>query len=183
MRVRVVEVLGAVRDPRTLPYLLRFLDDPALVVQQQVAVALRGFAPESIPGLIECVLHSDSELVATRAEQILSDIGDEVTTPVIQALSPIVPGRTHLLVHVLERIRNPQAIPALIALLEPPLASSKSSPDSSLQPHQGEQALQVAVVHALGQFSDQRVVAPLLDMLASSNPLIYEGAIKRAELS
>lgn len=177
MRVRVVEVLGAVRDPRALPYLLRFLDDPALVVQQQVAVALRGFAPESIPGLIERVLHSDSELVATRAEQILSDIGDEVTTPVIQTLSAVVPGRTHLLVHVLERVRNPRAIPALIALLEPPLASSKSPPDSSLQPHQGEQTLQVAVVHALGQFPDQRVVAPLLDMLASSNPLIYEGAI------
>jgi HEAT repeat protein len=177
MRVRIVEVLGAVRDLRALPYLLRFLDDPALVVQQQVAFALHAFAPESIPGLIERVLHSDSELVATRAEKILSEIGDEVTTPVIQALSPVVPGRTHLLVHVLERIRNPRAIPALIGLLESPLASSKSPPDSSLQPHQGEQTLQVAVVHALGQFPDQRVVAPLLDMLASSNPLIYEGAI------
>jgi HEAT repeat protein len=177
MRVRIVEVLGALRDPHALPYLLRFLDDPALVVQQQVAVALHAFTPESIPGLIERVLHSDSELVATRAEQILSDIGDEVTTPVIQALSPVVPGRTQLLVHVLERIRNPRAIPALIALLEPPLASSKSPQDSSLQPHQGDQTLQLAVVHALGQFPDQRVVAPLLDMLASSNPLIYEGAI------
>jgi len=40
-----------------------------------------------------------------------------------------------------------------------------------------EQTLQVAVVHALGQFPDERVVAPLLDMLASSNALIYEGAI------
>ena len=177
MRVRIVEVLGALRDPHALPYLLRFLDDPALVVQQQVAIALHTFAPESIPGLIERVLHSDSELVATRAEQILSDIGDEVTTPVIQALSPVVPGRTQLLVHVLERIRNPRAIPALIALLEPPLASSKSPQNSSLQTHQDEHTLQLAVVHALGQFPDQRVVAPLLDMLASSNPLIYEGAI------
>jgi HEAT repeat protein len=177
MRVRIFEVLGAVRDQRALPYLLRFLDDPALVVQQQVAVALHAFAPESIPGLIERVLHSDSELVATRAEQILSEIGVEVTTPVIQSLLPVVPGRTHLLVQVLERIHNPRAIPALIALLEHPLASSKSTPDSSLQPHQGEYMLQVAVVHTLGQFPDQRVVAPLLDMLASSNPLIYEGAI------
>jgi HEAT repeat protein len=70
------------------------------------------------------------------------------------------------LVQVLERIRNPQAIPALIALLENPLQSP-----------QVDQALQVAVVHALGQFPDERVVAPLLEMLANSNPLIYEGAI------
>src|SRR5205814_1015458 len=80
--------------------------------------------------------------------------------------TPIVPGRTHLLVQVLERIRNPQAIPALIAFLENPQQSS-----------QVDQSLQVAVAHALGQFHDERVVAPLLEMLASSNPLIYEVAI------
>src|SRR5205823_7260976 len=79
---------------------------------------------------------------------------------------PVVPGRTHLLVQVLERIRNSQAIPALIAFLENPQQSS-----------QVDQSLQVAVVHALGQFPDERVVAPLREMLASSNPLIYEGAI------
>jgi len=166
MRIRSIEVLAEVKDPRALPYLLRLLDDPALVVQQQVALALRAFAPESISGLIDCVLHNDSELVATRAEQVLSDIGDEATTDIIQSLAPVVPGRTHLLVQVLERIRNPQAIPALIAFLENPQLSS-----------QVDQSLQVAVVHALGQFPDERVVAPLLEMLESSNPLIYEGAI------
>ncbi len=166
MRMRIVEVLADVRDSRALPYLLRLLDDPALVVQQQIAQALRTFAPESISGLITCVLHSDSDLVAARAEQILGDIGDEVTIPVIQSLSPVVPGRTHLLVQALERIRNPQTIPALIALLENPLQSTHV-----------DQSLQVAVVHALGQFSDQRVVAPLLETLTSPNPLIYEGAI------
>jgi len=166
MRLRIVEVLADVQDPRALPYLLRCLDDPALVVQQQVALALRAFAPESISGLIDCLLHNDSELVATRAEQILGDIGDEATTHLIQSLTPIVLGRTHLLVQVLERIRNPQAIPALIAFLENPQQSSLV-----------DQSLQVAVVHALGQFPDERVVAPLLEMLASSKPLIYEGAI------
>src|SRR6266571_3913322 len=166
MRLRIVEVLADVQDPRALPYLLRCLDDPALVVQQQVALALRAFAPESISGLIDCMLHNDSELVATRAEQILGDIGDEATTHLIQSLTPIVPGRTHLLVQVLERIRNPQAIHALIAFLENPQQSSFD-----------DQSLQVAVVHALGQFPDERVIAPLLEMLASSNPLIYEGAI------
>ena len=166
MRIRIIEVLAEVKDPRALPYLLRLLDDPAMVVQQQVALALRAFAPESISGLIDCVLHNDSELVATRAEQILRDIGDEATTDIIQSLAPAVPGRTHLLVQVLEHIRNPQAIPALIAFLENHQLSS-----------QVDQSLQVAVVHALGQFPDERVVAPLLEMLESSNPLIYEGAI------
>ncbi len=166
MRIRVIEVLAEVKDPRALPYLLRCLDDPALMVQQQVALALRAFAPESISGLIDCVLHNDNELVATRAEQILGDIGDEATTDIIQSLTPIVTGRTHLLVQVLERIRNLQAIPALIAFLENPQQAS-----------QVDQSLQVAVVHALGQFPDERVVAPLLEMLTSSNPLIYEGAI------
>ena len=166
MRIRILEVLAEVKDSRALPYLLRLLDDPALVIQQQVALALHAFAPDSISGLIDCVLHNDSELVATRAEQILSDIGDEATTDIIQSLAPTVPGRTHLLVQVLERIRNPRAIPPLIAFLENPQLSS-----------QVDQSLQVAVVHALGQFPDERVVAPLLEMLESSNPLIYEGAI------
>ena len=166
MRIRIVEVLAEVKDPRALPYLLRCLDDPALVVQQQVALALRAFAPDSISGLIDCVLHNDSELMATRAEQILGDIGDEATIDIIQSLTPLVLGRTHLLVQALERIRNPHAIPALIAILEYPQQLSRV-----------DQSLQVAVVHALGQFPDDRVVAPLLKMLASSNPLIYEGAI------
>src|SRR5258707_9334708 len=177
MRMRIAGVLRHVRDLRALPYLLRSLDDPALVVQQQVARALHSFAPESIPGLIDRVLQSESELVALRAEQILGGIGEEAVTPVIQALSPLVPGRTHLLVHVLERIRDPQAIPPLVALLRNSTPPSQGLPGSALQPPQAEQTLQVAVVHALGQFPDERVVAPLLEMLVSTDALIYEGAI------
>jgi len=104
--MRIVEVLGYVRDQRALPYLLLSLDDPALVVQQQVASALQTFAPESIPGLIDRVLHSASELVATRAEQVLGGIGEAAVTPVIQALSPVVPGRTHLLVRARAHTRS-----------------------------------------------------------------------------
>src|SRR5205085_6989350 len=96
------------------------------------------------------------------SEQILGDIGVEVVKPVIQALFPVVPERTPLLVHVLEHVQDAQAIPALISLLE--------------MPHV-EQPLAIAVVHALGQFPDKRVVQPLLNTLASTQPLIYEGAI------
>ena len=79
--------------------------------------------------------------------------------------------------HVLERIRDPQAIPPLVALLRNSTPPSQGLPGSALQPPQAEQTLQVAVVHALGQFPDERVVAPLLEMLVSTDALIYEGAI------
>jgi HEAT repeat protein len=162
VRVRIVEVLGYVRDQRSLPYLLTLLADPAMTVQQQVALALRAYVPASIPGLIDVVLHSDSDFVAARAEQVLGDIGEDAVNPVIQALFPIEPERTHLLVHVLERLHNPQAIPVLVTLLRTPQAG---------------QTLLLSVIHALGEFADTRVVSPLLDMLAHSNPLLYEGAI------
>jgi len=162
VRARIVEVLGTVRDLEALPQLLRLVADPALMVQQQIANALRTYAPESISGLINLVLQSDSEVVASRAEQILGDIGVAVVRPVIEALFPVVPERTPLLVHVLEHVRDPEAVPVLISLLEIPHV---------------EQPLAIAVVHALGQFPDRRVVQPLLNTLASTQPLIYEGAI------
>ncbi|HZU69743.1 MAG TPA: HEAT repeat domain-containing protein [Ktedonobacteraceae bacterium] len=162
VRVRIVEVFGYVRDERALPYLLTLLADPSMTVQQYVALALRAYAPASIAGLIDVVLHGDSEFVATRAEQVLGDIGEDVVNPVIQALSPVEPERTHLLVHVLERVRDPRALPALIPLL---------------QTAQAGQTLLLAVIHALGEFADARAVPPLLAILAHSNPLLHEGAI------
>lgn len=162
VRVRIVEVLGYVRDQRSLPYLLKLLADPDMTVQQQVALALHAYAPASIPGLIDVVLHDDSDFVAARAEQVLGDIGEDTVNPVIQALFPIEPERTHLLVHVLERLHNAQAIPVLITLLRTPQAG---------------QTLLLAVIHTMGEFADTRVVSPLLAMLAHSNPLLYEGAI------
>ncbi|HEX6482564.1 MAG TPA: HEAT repeat domain-containing protein [Ktedonobacteraceae bacterium] len=162
VRVRIVEVLGYVCDQRALPYLLLQLADPVIAVQQQVALALRAYAPDSISGLIEVVLHGDNELVAARAEQVLGDIGEDTVRPIISALFPVEPERTHLLVHVLERLHDPQAIAPLIALLQ--------------TPHAG-QTLLLAVIHTLGGFADPQVVPPLLAMLAHSNPLLYEGAI------
>ena len=162
VRARIVEVLGYVRDQRALPYLLLQLSDSVIAVQQQVALALRAYAPGSISGLIEVVLHSDNEFVAARAEQVLGDIGEETVRPIIAALFPVEPERTHLLVHVLERLHDPQAITPLITLLQTPQAG---------------QTLLLAVIHTLGEFAEPQVVPPLLDMLAHSNPLLYEGAI------
>jgi HEAT repeat protein len=162
VRMRLVEVLGVVHDPRALPRLLRLVADPALAMQQQVAIALRAYAPESIPGLIDLVLRSPDEPVATRAAQILRDIGEEVVEPVIEALRQLVPGRTLLLVHVLESVNNPQAIPALIPLLENP---------------EIEPLLAVAIIRALSQFRDPRVVPPLIAVLANPQPHLYEEAV------
>jgi HEAT repeat protein len=162
VRVRIVEVLGYVRDQRALPYLLLQLADPVIAVQQQVALALRAYAPDSISGLIEVVLHGDNEFAAARAEQVLGDIGEDTVRPIISALFPVESERTHLLVHVLERLHDPQAIAPLIALLQTPQAG---------------QTLLLAVIHTLGEFADTQVVPPLLAMLAHSNPLLYEGAI------
>jgi HEAT repeat protein len=161
-RARIVEVFAEVRDQRALPDLLRLMADPAPIVQQQVAKALRQYVPTCIPGLIELVLHSVNEAVATRAEEVLISIGGEVVEQVVQALHPLVPGRTLLLVHVLEEVHDIQSLPALIDLLE----SAQADP-----------ALALAVVRTLGQFPDQRVVSPLLAALASSHVLLYEGAI------
>jgi HEAT repeat protein len=163
---RIVETLGKVRDARALSPLLRLLADPSLVVQQQVAQALLRYGDESIPGLIYQVVQGENELVASAAEQILGELGEAAVDPVTEALIPVVPGRTHLLVHVLARLHDPQSALPLIALLE---ASARETPIDN--------QLILALIEALGQCQDVRVVAPLMEMLASPNPLFYEGAI------
>ncbi len=167
--VRIVSLLGSGRDPRALSALLRLLADPSPVVLQQVGKALQLFAPESIPGLIYQVLQGEDDLVATGAEQILGDIGEPAVEPIIEALIPVVPERTHLLVHVLARVHDMEAVPTLIALLETEASGQASE--------QVDQQLVLALIDALGQFQHEQVVAPLIDMLASANPLFYEGAV------
>ena len=161
-RVRILEVLASVRDERALPALLRLLVDNSLAVQQTLATTLTAYRPACIPGLIDAVLGHPDELVATRAQQVLGGLGPGVVELVIQALTPLVRGRTPLLVHVLAQVGDPRAVPPLIDLLRDP---------------QAEVALVLAVVQALGRFSDERAVLPLIDLLENSNPLLYEGAI------
>ncbi len=168
--VRIVQTLGRVRDPRALSALLRLLADPAPVVQHAVSQALQTFAPESIPGLIYQVLQGEEDLVATSAEQILVEIGKDAVEPVIEALIPVIPGRTSMLVHMLALVHDSEALPTLIALLQTESPSTQAG-------EQVDPQLVLSLIEALGQFQDERVVAPLIDMLASANPLFYEGAI------
>lgn len=161
-RVRILEVLASLGDPRALPTLLSLLEDDSLAVQQALAITLAVYVPTCIPGLINKVLRHTNELVAARAEQILSELGIVVAELVVQALHPQVAGRTHLLVHVLEHVRAEQATPTLIALLE-------SSPT--------EVALTLALVQALGKLANKRAIRPLLTILDSDDPLLSEGAL------
>jgi HEAT repeat protein len=161
-RVRILEVLASIRDERALPTLLRLLADNEPAVQQALETTLAVYAPMSISGLIEVVLHHRDGLVAERAEQILGAMGLVVVDPVVRALTPLVVGRTLLLVNVLESVGDRRVVPALIALLRTPEA---------------DVALELGVIQALGQLGDERAAHPLMTVLASNNPLLYEGAI------
>ncbi len=163
VRVHTIEILNVVRDSRALPALLPLLTDKSHAVQQRVARALYVYAPESIPGLINGVLHDPSDAVADRAAQILVDIGQDVVKLVIEALPVIVPGRTRFLVQILEIIHDPGSIAVLVSLLN--------------KAPQLEPLLVISIIRALGQFSDKQVVAPLLEVLATTNPQFYEEAV------
>ncbi|MFL5629058.1 MAG: HEAT repeat domain-containing protein, partial [Ktedonobacteraceae bacterium] len=162
VRMRLVEIVRNVHDPRSLPDLLRLVADHSLLVQQQVEAALRSYSPASIPGLIDLVLSDHSELVAERAAYILSEIGEPVVVPMLQAITGVVPGRTRLLVQVAERLHDERILPALINL-------AHAGQEDSL--------LTIAVIRALSQFSVREVVKPLLEVLANPQPQIYEEAI------
>lgn len=162
VRLRIIEVLKGGRDQQALPTLLQLVADPSIVVQQQVAAALAAYAPASISGLIDLVTTSTDEMVAGRAVQVLISIGKAVVEPVVAHLHPIMPGRTRLLVEVLEEVPDTRAIPALVSLLQAP---------------QTELLLSIAAIRALGQIPDQQVVPPLLNMLEQSQAQLYEEAI------
>lgn len=161
-RVRILEVLASLRDPRALPALLCLLEDASLLVQQTLATAFTAYVPMCVPGLIDVLLHHTNELVAARAEHILGELGAVVVEPVVQALTPLVAERTPLLVHVLERVHDARAVPALVELLEST---------------QSDVVLTLALAQALGQLADARAVPPLLVYLAGTNALLAEGAL------
>lgn len=170
VRVRIVELLRTIHDSRALPAILRLLADPSLLVQQQVALTLHAYQPDSIDGLIDTVLSGDNDMVAEKAAHMLGDMGMPTVEPILQFLSQLIPvvsshldaRRIRLLVFILERIHDTRAIPVLVRVL------------TTAQP---EPLLAVAVIHALSQFQDIQVVLPLIATLEHSNPQVYEEAI------
>ena len=162
VQVRILDIFKVVRDPRALATMLNMLDVPSSIIQQHVTDVLLAYMPESIPGLIDLVLYHANEHVALKAMQLLGDIGEPSVLPVTDALTIIVPERTRLLVQVLEHLHDPRSLDALMNLLSQP---------------QLEPLLIIAVIHALGQFSNARIVSALVEVLADSRPQVYEEAI------
>ncbi|MEO8973891.1 MAG: HEAT repeat domain-containing protein [Ktedonobacteraceae bacterium] len=170
VRVYLIEVLRTIHDPRALPTIVRLLADPSLLVQQQVALALAAYQPDSIDGLIDTLLAGDNDMVAEKAAHMLGDMGTPTVEPIMESLSHLTPAvssrldarRVRLLVYILERIHDTRAIPVLVRVL------------TTAQP---EPLLAIAVIHALSQFQDIQVVLPLIATLEQSNPQIYEEAI------
>ncbi len=170
VRVRMVEVLRMIYDPRALPTILHLLADLSLLVQQQVALALAAYQPDSIDGLIDTVLAGDNDMVAEKAAHLLGDMGTPTVEPIMQSLAHLTPAvssrldarRIRLLVYILERIHDARAIPVLVRVL------MTTQPDPLLA---------VAVIHALSQFQDIQVVPPLIATLEQANPQVYEEAI------
>ena len=163
VRTRIVEILQQVHDNRALPDILRLVGDTSPLVQKQVTTALQAYGNESIIGLIDLIFTDTDEQVAERAAHILSDMGEKAVYSTTQALSRIIPGRTRLLVLVLDTIHDPTVIPALIALLH----TTHNDP-----------LLTIAVIHALSHFPTRQVVAPILDMLTHPQVQVYEEAIE-----
>lgn len=162
VRVRIIEILEYVRNPQALNDLLRLVADPVPEVRQQLVNALCTFAlsvPETIPGLIQQVLADSDERIARQSAIILGKIGEKSLDLLIEAFSSNTPGRTRLLVEQLEHISDPQgkAISKLVDLLD---ASQ-------------EDLLTLSVIHALSHYRSERVVPPLLKMLASSHDNFY----------
>jgi len=167
VRVRIIDVFGYVHDPRALETILSFVADQSQEVFYQVKFALHHYSqqPECISGVIRLVLYNSHDDVANKATDILEGFGEIAVGSVIQVLPQVVHGRTQLLVRVLEKVHDADAVPALIALLE----MSQVRNDISLG---------LSVVHALGQFRDARVVSPLLQVAGISDIRLYEEAIE-----
>ncbi|TMD89421.1 MAG: hypothetical protein E6I79_08850, partial [Chloroflexi bacterium] len=157
---------------KALPMLIHYLSSSDDVLAGNTVQTLQELGLTATPYLLDQLKQEPAEAVRLRilevlknerAAQMLGGMHQEIVVPVSQATSPIVPGRTRLLVQVLEQTRDSRAMPALISLVKP---------------SQDEPLLAIAVIRALSQFPTQQVVAPLLEMLESPQPQIYEEAIE-----
>ena len=166
VRQRTVEVIGMVRDPNALDFLVSLLNDDD--VQEQLSQAFVEYAPNnpaSIELLIQQTLDPDaSDTVARRAAEVLKKIGPQSMKPVCAALPHIREHSTRLLVEVLDHLKDTRAIQPLADLLQLIVPTY-------LQ-------LAVYVMQVLGHFKDPQVIAPLVDMLARSESVLNQKAIE-----
>ena len=166
VRQRTLEVMGMVRDPNALDFLVSLLNDDD--VQEQLGQAFVEYAPDnpsSIELLIQKTLDPDaSDTIARRAAEVLKKIGAQSLKPVCAALPQIRERSTSLLVEVLDYLKDTRAIRPLADLLQ------------QIVPNY--QQLAVYVMQVLGHFKNPQVIAPLVDMLERSESVLYQKAIE-----
>ena len=162
---RVVRVLGVLHDVRALPDIVALLGHSAPLIQQEVAIALQRFAPESIIPLIDIVLSPQAnDSLRECAAHILKNIGKEQNPAIhnvcihslCEALARVPSYGTRYLVLVLKELGDRQSVPALITLLQQVALTNID--------------LASIVMQALGVFHDVQIIPPLIDILARSEP-------------
>jgi HEAT repeat protein len=168
---RVVRVLGTIHDVRALPDIMALLSHSSLPMQQEVAIALRRFAPESIIPLIDTVLSPQAnDSLMERAANILQNIGkdpalrDTCIFSICDGLLRVTPYGIRYLVLVLKDLGDRRSVPSLITLLQ---KVAQTNVD-----------LAGIIMQALGVFHDVRIIPPLIDVLARSGPPLSNQAIE-----
>jgi HEAT repeat protein len=120
--------------------------------------ALERQGPYAVPYLCELLRSPDAELVMF-ALQILARVGDpKATAGILPLLHHTDPNVAQAAVEALGRLRNTDAVPALLELLR------------------GNLWLQLAAVNALGEIGDPAAVAPLLALVPDS--FVAEQAVR-----
>ncbi|MDY0003855.1 MAG: HEAT repeat domain-containing protein, partial [Polyangia bacterium] len=106
---------------------------------------------ESVPALLQTLDGSKQQSLeaAELAEEALVSIGQAAAPAVAALLSDPADHRRLAAVELLQRLRSPAAVPALLALLE----------------KESSRVIRLAVVRALGNAGDQQAVAPVLAAL------------------
>lgn len=164
-RVRAIEILGEVLDPKGLEPLLLYLSDASPKMQEQLAIAFYRYAPASIAPLIRVVRTDKDEMKATRANAILILIGASAIKQIIQALLPLVSKRTELLLDALAHIQDEQAIKPLIGMLKSLRNDEEKAAPGVIN------SVKLSLIRALGTFHNQHVVLPLRDVLLNDSPV------------
>lgn len=154
VRRNAAQALGALRDPRAVSALLPLLNDRTITVRQRVVVALgRIKDPQAIAPLLHLML-ADNSKAGADAYQALRKFGKKAG-PAVWALAQAKP--VEPLLRLLVALKYPQTFELLVSLLA-----------------HGHKPLIVTLLGALG---DARAIAPLCQVLATSDVLLQSEVV------
>ena len=193
VREEAAAMLGSFKDPRAVMPLTRALHDADRAVREAAIGALSSIGEPSVPALATCL--ADPALhVQEAASAILASIADaRVFEPLVAALRSrdwIV--RMHA-AKALGRIRDPEAVPVLMPLLQDKVKAVREEVSGALAAIGGVavlaliQALQhdewlvrLHAVEALGKLKSSDAVEPLLQALFNDRDSAIREDVVRA---